>query len=796
MQLSAETIDAYSIAILSSSYYSHLLSQSVIIWPIILVLFTLPSLNLLINLGYVSGYGQILTFQRISPISSGLGWSLTWLAGEKLFLQSLTAAQYLLYIIYSLRLRLNWALDCDNYYNNGLCTEFLKENVSHGYAQHQPDNNWPAQQFNRYAIRGVPLMVNITEWIPNAWYFPDINTEKFSLEIPPMFLTVSHITIWISLFFILYRYGMSPGWFLIRFCFLLPSILFIIIVIGLFICGLTFTNNNEKEILPENIEKYPFVYFSDIHGFFRTTMVLMDYSSAFTGIIVFASSRIRSNSMPINPIALLSMQMVGPVFLYILRRGCNGHLAKVQPAYDSYIATDATFSFDTAAVCFATISGGPLWAILYYTANLLFTCIGPMVVLLLFIHNAFLEQFPFIQRYSSQILGLLCGVFLGTGFLLCMPLGTSFGTLLQYVSQSSISHIFLFIVVFFIYGWYDLDADVRLMLGSPNFTSLLSYLSGPLSPFYTILLFTSVPALLAAKFASVFDLLMGGLDILKHIDYGTNFMTSSQFINRLFGYGIMLAPTFIIIIFALFHFWRNTFIYKLPIGSMLDATSDWKSHISIRQINVTRIPPLSHRIYTSLTKISYRTVLFAIFIVEMVIGITILILFFRQVFFDLLDLLYVLVNALYAQLHSSINTGSANSYRTILLLVFSTFHILAMFEMKWALQKWDHSSRLNLYIAVATMEMAFLNGYMWMFAVDHSWGLLFSPFMVIVVNTITRGVMIAIVVGIRWNIAEKSYPTRTRDVTEIYDATADLDNYVDRDDDTPIIYEMRRDVFT
>lgn len=77
MQLSAETIDAYSIAILSSSYYSHLLSQSVIIWPIILVLFTLPSLNLLINLGYVSGYGQILTFQRISPISSGISFKNT-----------------------------------------------------------------------------------------------------------------------------------------------------------------------------------------------------------------------------------------------------------------------------------------------------------------------------------------------------------------------------------------------------------------------------------------------------------------------------------------------------------------------------------------------------------------------------------------------------------------------------------------------------------------------------------------------------------------------------------------------
>ena len=39
----------------------------------------------------------------------------------------------------------------------------------------------------------------------------------------------------------------------------------------------------------------------------------------------------------------------------------------------------ATFSFDAAAVCFATSSGGPVWAVLYYSANLMFTCIGPMV---------------------------------------------------------------------------------------------------------------------------------------------------------------------------------------------------------------------------------------------------------------------------------------------------------------------------------------------------------------------------------------------------------------------------------
>lgn len=101
-----------------------------------------------------------------------------------------------------------------------------------------------------------------------------------------------------------------------------------------------------------------------------------------------------------------------------------------------------------------------------------------------------------------------------------------------------------------------------------------------------------------------------------------------------------------------------------------------------------------------------------------------------------------------------------------------------------------------MYIAVATMETAFLNGYMWVAAVSHSWGLNYEPFLVIFVNTFIRGTMIAIVVAIRWSMAEMSHPTRTRDATEIYDATADLDNDVDHEDDAPIIYEMRRDVFT
>ncbi|VDK46938.1 unnamed protein product [Gongylonema pulchrum] len=79
-----------------------------------------------------------------------IGWALSWLAGERLFIRSLTAAQNLLYVLASLRTRLNWALDCRHTYNDELCTDLLRSNVSHGDAQHQPDNNWPAQQFNRY----------------------------------------------------------------------------------------------------------------------------------------------------------------------------------------------------------------------------------------------------------------------------------------------------------------------------------------------------------------------------------------------------------------------------------------------------------------------------------------------------------------------------------------------------------------------------------------------------------------------------------------------------------------------
>ncbi|MFH4984893.1 hypothetical protein AB6A40_011602 [Gnathostoma spinigerum] len=72
-------------------------------------------------------------------------------------------------------------------------------------------------------------------------------------------------------------------------------------------------------------------------------------------------------------------------------------------------------------------------------------------------------------------------------------------------------------------------------------TSLIGYLLGPTSPIFMILLFTSVPALLASKFVSAFDLLMGGMDVMIHFDYATEFLTSSLLINRMIGYGILSA---------------------------------------------------------------------------------------------------------------------------------------------------------------------------------------------------------------------------------------------------------------
>uniref|UniRef100_A0A0N5AEG8 Orphan sodium-and chloride-dependent neurotransmitter transporter NTT5 n=1 Tax=Syphacia muris TaxID=451379 RepID=A0A0N5AEG8_9BILA len=796
MLVAADAVDAYSIAILSGATYAHIIAQSLLAWPLIFIVFSLPTINLFINLGFVSGAGPVLTFSRIAPIATGVGWALTWLVGERLFLQSLSAAQNFLYFLYSIRRRLDWAVECNHSsYNNDDCANFTLDNITVNPITHWPENNWPAQQFNRsyllrmpyrYGVRGLSLSLNLTQWAPNAWYF-GLPEEKFGFELSSLSLTFSHFLIWAALFTIVYKFvfGSNPGKFLAQFCYILPLGLFLILDAGLFVFGFNFSKSSEKEISATETENNPIEYFSDLHGFYRTSIVLMDYSSAFTGLILFASSRLRSSSLPMNAIAVLIGQMVSkaiidllnhhvkfpPILLYFLRAGCSGHLSEQQPAYVSYISTEATFSFDTAAVCFGTSAGGPIWALLYYSANLLYSCIGPMTIFLLFIYNVFLEQFPVLEHYGTQLLAAICAAFSLLGVLLTMPVSSIYLKLIYLCTNNDI------------YCWYNLDADVRLMLSSTEtYTSLFRYLIGPTSPLYTLFLLTAVPALLAAKFASVFDLLMSGKDVTKHIQAGTEFLTSSEFINHSIGYFIMFGPIAVVVVFALFAFYRTAVVYKMPWGSMLDPTTDWHSNFSLRQNALPRPAPISHRIYSSITKMPFHTALFVILIFEIIYGVILLLLFFS--------------NTIYALLTSTHDQSASNNYRSVMYITFATFHILALLELRWALKKWDHSSRLNLCIGNSTMEMAFLNGYMWSSAMNHTWGFQLVQFLVIFVNTSLRGTIIAVLIAIRWSMMEQSHPTHIRDATEIYDATGDLDNDVDHEDNTPIIYEMHQDVFT
>lgn len=70
--MTSDAVDAYSIAIIAGAPYAQLLSRSLLAWPLIFLLFSLPASNFLINLGYVSGAGPVLTFARIAPIAAGI----------------------------------------------------------------------------------------------------------------------------------------------------------------------------------------------------------------------------------------------------------------------------------------------------------------------------------------------------------------------------------------------------------------------------------------------------------------------------------------------------------------------------------------------------------------------------------------------------------------------------------------------------------------------------------------------------------------------------------------------------
>ncbi|KAK6012366.1 hypothetical protein OSTOST_22488 [Ostertagia ostertagi] len=99
-----------------------------------------------------------------------------------------------------------------------------------------------------------------------------------------------------------------------------------------------------------------------------------------------------------------------------------------------------------------------------------------------------------------------------------------------------------------------------------------------------------------------------------------------------------------------------------------------------------------------------------------------------------------------------------------------------------------------------------LNGYMWMYATDHSWGIDVAPLIIIICTTsavkskvfflimvllsVIRGCCILLGIAIRAHLLDQIRPTRTRDATEIYEVDTVL--AMDAEDDSPIIFDLAR----
>ncbi|VDM57016.1 unnamed protein product [Angiostrongylus costaricensis] len=729
----------YSTALLAVAPLATQLALTPVSWIVFFPLFAIPAASLILSVGNLSTHGPVLTYRRLAPIASGLGWALTWHVAERLYVEGLRAAQNLLYFVFSLRFNLDWAVKCEHSYNSRYCINFDEKNVTVRDFHHSPENHWPAQEFNSYVIRGNDPTVNISPvWEPNEWYLGN-SKSQFFFTFPSLPLMVAHALIWTTIYFLLVKFSNSIGTIISRVFVTVPFALYIALIMGMSVSGFHFGMGTiEKEISQRKRDDDPLDYWIDVRGFYRASILAVDYSGAFSGLLLFATSRLRPGAKSMNALYLLPMMLPVPMLLTILRSGCEGHVAEQQPAYTIYASTDETISFDLLPVCFATSKVGPLWAAFYYAAQFLYTSMGPMIVYVSFIYESFVDDAPTVQNFAPFFFALIVTFFAVPSVLLYMPLGTKITALFHYTSESSIIQILCYIVIYFVYGWQTVESDILITSNESNSISLIQYLTRPTSPVYTVLMFTLVPALLCAKFTSVFDLLMRGNDVLQHIDAGTLFIPGPMWIRRIIGYGIMFAPTFIVIGFASYTMYAMMVRHRLPFRDLLKPTSDWMVHTAV---NTTRPRPqsLAYGLYNSLCNVSYETAFFGLFVIEIFFGIAI---FCLSRFFHVTQ--------------------------TIVFLGLNTY-------------------RLMLYIGVATMETAMLNGYMWMYASDHTWGLDAAPLVIIVCSTLIRGCCILLAIAIRAHLLDQIRPTRTRDATEVDTVMA-----MDADDDSPIIFDLAR----
>ncbi|CAI5442068.1 unnamed protein product [Caenorhabditis angaria] len=529
---SGDQMYGYTTILLASAPMASQLSMAQLKWTIFFPIFAIPAITLLISVGHLSRRAPVQTFRKIAPIGAGIGWALTWHIAEKLYTESLRASQILIYFINSLRPTLSWALECEHSYNSKFCQPFNDPNVSKSILY--PNNFWPAQEFNRFRIRQNALPESMpAKWEPNMWYLGD-SKEEFYFAIPSIPLFLSHILTWTTIYFILVKFYDRLGEILTKIFVFIPVMLYLAVVMGMTVSGLHFTNGTmEVSLDDKKISEDLFDFWADLKGGFRTSILIVDYSMAFTGIVIFATSRLRTGVGYLNALFVVPSMMIVPMIQTILRAGCEGHISDLQPSYKIFASTDETISFDLLPVCFATSNLGPIWSALYFFAQYFYTSLGPMIVYTAFIYQSFIDDIPTVQNYPKRFIGLLCLAFTVPAIFLYMPLGTKVAALFRYTSQSAIIQILAFVIIFFIYGWQRIEQDV--LMTSPTAVSpgLTDYLIRPTSPIYTTALFTVIPMLICAKFVAVFDFLPSGNDVMKHIDAGVQFIPLPHWAARL-----------------------------------------------------------------------------------------------------------------------------------------------------------------------------------------------------------------------------------------------------------------------
>uniref|UniRef100_A0A1I7YTL3 DUF1736 domain-containing protein n=1 Tax=Steinernema glaseri TaxID=37863 RepID=A0A1I7YTL3_9BILA len=550
-----------------------------------------------------------------------------------------------------------------------------------------------------------------------------------------------------------------------RLCLIVPWLIYVVLLVYHTFFEFSFKETTEIPVSPAEVQKFPYVFFSDVYGFFSVSLAFINYSVAFSGLIIYASSSTRSTGRPLNVPILCVLQMFIPMALYGLQHGCKGHLHTQQPAYNTYSGSDATTIFDTMGVCFATTSFGPLWAFLYYTATFLFNAIGPMAVFVLFLQNSIVEQFPSLESVKTYVSAAICACFALAASTLFTPMGTAFSTLFEYTTQSAVTQVLAFAAIMFLCGWHKLDRSMNSLVGNSS-GSLVEFIIGHSSPIFSMMLFISVPMFLAVKYVSEFDLLFKGLDVQMHIEYAVRGLTPFDIVNNAFGHIIVFMPFAIIVNFAIYAIYHTIRVEKMPLGSIFKETVHFGSPNSLGQHSddTPLVTSLFRRCW-----LRDHVMVALLFIFEALVAVCLVIFF-----------------ATYTVFHKD----PINPYRVLVIVVLLTLNVLSLMELKWLYSLWDSPYRMNFHIAVATMETAFVNAYLLMAAFNHADTTGYVALFIMMLHTFTRSILLSIAITIRSKVIQ-SRPSRTRDVTEIYDINNGLDDHADqRDDDSPIVYNL------